>query len=395
MSTRRDFLRASSLISIAPVVPGFLARTARAATTEKDARVLVVVQLDGGNDGINTVIPFADEGYARNRKALRIASDRVLKLNDQVALHPSMRAAAELHESGRLAIVPGVGYPNPNRSHFESMAIWQSARLDPEDRNGPGWLGRGLDETPGTPGSSLYVGAGAAPVALRGRRSQAAAMQGLDEMALEPATAAPRTLAAGPADNDLMGFIRLATLDAYASADRLTALAGGNSDSARYPGTGLAERLRLIARLLKGGHGARVYYTTQSGYDTHSMQLPAHADLLSELSGALKAFLDDLAAAGLADRVLVLGFSEFGRRLEENGSEGTDHGTSGPVLFAGSGVRPGLTGVYPRLTEPEDGDLKTLIDFRQVYATIMEGWLALPAAASLGGSFPPLPFLKV
>ncbi|WP_422923039.1 DUF1501 domain-containing protein [Singulisphaera sp. PoT] len=152
MLSRRSFLnatlRGSSLIALAPTVPGFLARTARATTPERDGRVLVVIQLDGGNDGINTVVPFGDEGYAKHRKVLRLPTDQILKINDQVGLHPSMRAASALLESGRLAIVPGVGYPNPNRSHFQSMAIWQSARLDPEEHDGPGWLGRGLDEMP-------------------------------------------------------------------------------------------------------------------------------------------------------------------------------------------------------------------------------------------------------
>jgi len=164
-TTRRDFfrttLRGSSLIALAPTIPGFLARTARAAVPEAEGRVLVVIQLDGGNDGINTVVPYADEGYARNRKQLRLPVKELLKIDDRLALHPAMRDAARLLETGRLAVVPGVGYPNPNRSHFESMAIWHSARLAPEDRNGPGWLGRGLDEISKSGverASSLFVG---------------------------------------------------------------------------------------------------------------------------------------------------------------------------------------------------------------------------------------------
>src|SRR5579871_2477089 len=144
--TRRAFLKTSTLLALAPTIPGFLARTARAARTERDGRVLVVIQLDGGNDGINTVVPFADDGYARHRKVLRLTKDRLVKVNDQVGLHPSLADAGKLLESGRLAIVPGVSYPNPNRSHFRSMAIWHSARLDPEEHGGFGWLGRALDQ---------------------------------------------------------------------------------------------------------------------------------------------------------------------------------------------------------------------------------------------------------
>jgi uncharacterized protein (DUF1501 family) len=401
MASRRAFLQTalggSSLIALAPAVPGFLARTARAAAPEADGRVLVVVQLDGGNDGINTLIPFADEGYARHREALRVAAGKVLKLDDRVGLHPAMKAAADLLESGRLAVVPGVGYPNPTRSHFESMAVWHSARLDPEERGGPGWLGRAFDAAPGSGGSeapSLYVGAGAVPAALRGRRASAAALERAEELALDPAAAPARALATDDPGDGLMAFVRRSALDAYASADRIAGLARGGDGSARYPASGLGARLRLVARLLKGGHPARVYYTSQSGYDTHAGQLPTHNGLLFELSEALKSFLDDLAAAGLGGRVLVLCFSEFGRRVAENASAGTDHGTSGPVLLAGPGVRAGVAGAYPSLTDLEDGDLKTLVDFRRVYATVLGGWLRLPAASALGGTFDPLPLLR-
>jgi uncharacterized protein (DUF1501 family) len=400
MTTRRDVLRilgGSTLLSLAPTVPSFLARTARAAGPAKDGRVLVVVQLDGGNDGINTVIPFADEGYERHRKALRFAKKDVLKIDDRVGLHPAMRGAAKLLETGRLAIVPGVGYPNPNRSHFDSMAIWQSARLDAEDREGPGWLGRGLDEGPASaegPGSSLFVGPGSVPVALRGRRSVASSLERFDDLTLDPTARPAREVVSQASGEDLAAFVRRSTLDAYASADRLEALAKGRDAAPAYPTTGLATRLRTVARLLKGGHPARVYYTSQSGYDTHAAQSATHYSLLDELSDALLAFLDDLAAAKLADRVIVLGFSEFGRRVAENGSAGTDHGTAGPVFLAGPGVKAGLAGTYPSLTDLDSGDLKMTVDFRRVYATILDGWLGLPGRSALGGAFEPLSLLK-
>lgn len=400
MTTRRDVLKAlggSTLLALSPTVPGFLARTARAASPSKDGRVLVVVQLDGGNDGINTVVPFADEGYAKHRKALRIATKDLLKVDGLVGLHPAMRGSAKLLETGRLAIVPGVGYPNPNRSHFESMAIWQSARLDAEERDGPGWLGRGLDEGPttaGGPGSSLFVGAGSVPVALRGRRSIASSLDRFEDLTLDPSAKASRGIAAGPAGDDLAAFVRRSTLDAYASSDRLAALAQGRDGGPAYPPSGLGTRLRTVARLLKGGHPARIFYTTQSGYDTHAGQSSSHYSLLDELSDALLAFLDDLKASGLDDRVVLLTFSEFGRRVAENGSAGTDHGTAGPVLLAGPNVKAGLHGSYPSLTDLDSGDLKMTVDFRRVYATILDGWLGLPGASALGGPFEPLGLLK-
>jgi uncharacterized protein (DUF1501 family) len=398
MFSRRDFLKHSTLFALAPAVPGFLASTARAARADKDGHLLVVIQLDGGNDGINTVVPFADEGYAKHRKVLRLERNRLVKVNDTVGLHPSLAAAGKLLESGRLAIVQGVSYPNPSRSHFRSMATWHSARLDPEEHGGLGWLGRALDQdrVPAAATASLLVGSGPPPVALRGRRAVASAMEKPEDFALA-AGADPRQVISRqePAD-DLAAFVRRSMLDAYATADRLAEVAKARDAEASYPDSGLGRRLRLIGHLLKVGFGTRVYYTLQSGYDTHNAQLVTHSRLLFELAGALKAFLDDLTAAKLADRVAVLLFSEFGRTVCENGSAGTDHGTAGPVFLAGAGVKAGLVGNTPSLTDldPKHGDLKVGIDFRQVYATVLESWLGLPAQAALGGTFDRLPLFQ-
>jgi uncharacterized protein (DUF1501 family) len=387
MLSRRTFLSRSSLLALAPAVPGFLANTARAAVPQRDGRVLVVVELNGGNDGVNTVVPFADEGYAKHRKTLRLPTDRLVKINDHVGLHPSLRNFGKLFEAGRLLIAQGVSYPNPSRSHFQSLATWHTARLDPEEHTGPGWLGRALDAA-GKASSAMLVGAGPPPVAIRGRRSVASAIERLEDFTLaagaDPRKALPRE---EPAD-DLTAFVQRSMLDAYATADRLRELARG-TDDARYPSTGLAARLRLIARLLKVGLDARVLYTLQPGYDTHSAQLFTHSTLLAELSGALQAFLDDLAAAKLADRVVVLLFSEFGRTARENGSGGTDHGTAGPVFLAGPGIKGGLVGATPSLLDldPKDGDLRRSLDFRQVYATVLRDWLGITPGPILGGAF--------
>lgn len=397
METRRRFLarglRDSTLIALAPTLPGFLARTAQAAGPERDGRILVVLQLDGGNDGINTVVPFKDEGYAKYRKAIRLPEKRLIQINSEVGLHPSMADAGRLLESGRLAIVPGVGYPNPNRSHFRSMAIWQSARLDERDHTGLGWVGRGLDAGPptrdGAP-AAMLIGPDSPPLAIRGRRSISAALDRLDDYALIDKEAETQPIGSSSAGDDLGQFLRRSLLDAYTTADRLEAVAGARGD-APYPESELARRLNLTARLIKAGLGTRVYYLEQGSYDTHGYQIPQHAPLLEELSASLRAFLDDLAEARLADRVLVLVFSEFGRRVAENGSKGTDHGTAGPVLLAGPRVRPGLLGAYPSLTDLVDGDLKMTVDFRRVYATLLEGWLGLASKEALGGAFEPLP----
>jgi uncharacterized protein (DUF1501 family) len=234
------------------------------------------------------------------------------------------------------------------------------------------------------------------PVALRGRRSVASGLTRPEDFLLSPA-ARPGAGADGPAPkDDLAAFVQRNALDAYTTADRMAELLGAKDNGSPYPATALAAHFRLMARLMKAETGTRVYYTRQSGYDTHGGQMQPHARLLGELSGALKAFLDDLAAATLADRVIVLAFSEFGRTVQENGSRGTDHGTAGPVFVAGSRVQAGPVGTTPSLTEldPKHGDLKVGIDFRQVYATVLEDWLGLPARDVLGGKFERLPLFR-
>jgi uncharacterized protein (DUF1501 family) len=393
MHTRRDFLRSASLLALAPTVPGFLARAARAAAPERDRRVLVVVQMDGGNDGLNTVVPFADDNYATLRPNLKVAANRLHKVNDQVGLHPSLGEFAKLLQAGQLAVVPGVGYPNPNRSHFQSMAVWHTARFDPDEQNGLGWLGRALDAGPRPAAGALLVGTEAPPVALRGRRSVAAALNRPEDFALS-ADLDPRALAgaAGP-DDDLAAFVRRSTLDAYATAGRLAAAAAPAGDAA-YPAGGLAERLKLVARLLKADFGTRIFYTIQSGYDTHASQQFTHANLLTELASSVKAFLADLAAAKLAERVTVLCFSEFGRTVKENASGGTDHGTAGPVFLAGPNVKAGLVGTMPSLTDLVAGEPKMTTDFRAIYAGVLDHWLGLPAEATLAGRFTPPPLFR-
>jgi uncharacterized protein (DUF1501 family) len=394
MYTRRDFLKQASLLALAPTIPGFLARTARAAMPERDGRILVVVELNGGNDGINTVVPFADEGYAKHRPTLRLAKDRLVKVNDQVGLHPSLQNFGKLLEAGQLVIAQGVSYPNPSRSHFQSMATWHTARLDPEEHKGPGWLGRGLDSA-GKGASALLVGSGPPPVAIRGRRSIASAIERIEDFSLASGADPRKALVKEEPPEDLAAFVQRSMLDAYATADRLQQVTGGTDDS-RYPQNGLGSRLQLIARLLKVGLDTRVFYTLQPGYDTHSAQNFTHSNLLFELSAALKAFLDDLAAAKLADRVVVLLFSEFGRTVRENGSSGTDHGTAGPVFLAGPGIKGGLVGDTPSLLDldPKDGDLRRSLDFRQVYAAVLQQWLGLSAKEALGDAFEALPLFR-
>jgi uncharacterized protein (DUF1501 family) len=387
MLTRRAFLKSTSLLALAPTLPVFLARTGRAADPVKAAPVLVVVQLDGGNDALNTVVPHADPEYAKLRPTLKIAAKELVKVNDSVGLHPSLKPLDELLQKGRLAVIPGVTYPNPNRSHFRSMAIWQTAKFDPEDHQGYGWLGRALDAGGG---NSALVGAGTVPTALRARRSVALSLTRPDDLLLNDVAAAKQALGADAKD-DLLAFVRRQAADGYGAAEKMAAQA--RASDAVYPATRLAERLRLAAGLLKSDLGARVFYTVQGSYDTHASQTFNHASLLREFGDAVKAFFADLDQAKLSDRVVLLAFSEFGRTIKENGSAGTDHGTAGCVFVAGGAVKGGLVGTMPSLTDLEQGEPKMTTDFRGIYATVLDKWLNCPSEPILGAKFEHLPLL--
>lgn len=388
MLNRRSLLKHSSLFALGPTVPAFLAQAAQAVADAKASnRKLVIIQLDGGNDGINTVVPFADEGYAKHRKNLRIQSDRLLKINDQVGLHPAMRGARELLDDGQLAIVQGVGYPNPNRSHFRSMAIWHTARFHESEHNDYGWAGRALDGAKRQAGANaIYVGHEKIPIALRGRRCIATSLLNADDLniRLPVDTSSSQSFAA---DTDITAFVNRTVTNAYVTSAELEAAAKAPANDARYPDTRLGHRMKLIAQLIKTDQPTHIYYTSQAGYDTHSIQIPAHFRLLSELSSAVKAFIDDVSASGLSGDVVLMTFSEFGRRVSENGSIGTDHGTAGPVFLAGRPIQAGLHGTTPSMTNLEDGDLRMNVDFRSVYHDLLTNWLELPSSGVLGDEF--------
>jgi uncharacterized protein (DUF1501 family) len=399
MFSRREFLKTSSLVSLSPLVPTVWARLAHAAAAAPDGKALVVIQLDGGNDGLNTVVPFADEVYHRSRDKLRLEPDRLHKLDDRTALHESMKAAKELFDDGRLAIVQSVGYPNPDRSHFRSMRIWQTARFDDAAHSQYGWLGRALDDARfdiGNEASAIYVGHEEVPVSLWGRRSVATAVSRADDLKLTLpfATRAATKPIVDTRTENLQQFVTQQLDLSFAAAERF-ARSTAATTPASYPDTQLATRLKLIAQLLRSGSQARVYYTQQSGYDTHAVQIYTHAGLLRELSAALKAFLDDLRGSELSERVVVLAFSEFGRRVTENASAGTDHGAAGPVLLAGTPFHGGLHGDAPNLADLDAGDVKSTTDFRQIYATLLDQWLEIPSIGILGEEFAALPLIRI
>jgi uncharacterized protein (DUF1501 family) len=416
-STRREFIQmglgSSTLLACGATVPAFLARSALAAPAgdRSTGRVLVVLELNGGNDGLNTVVPYGDDAYRKHRPKLQIAAGSLHKVDDHVGLHPALGGLSELLKKRKLAIVQSVGYPNANRSHFESMAIWQTAALQPDDQ-ASGWLNRGVGRrTAATEGdgAAMHIGDTELPRALAGDALDVPSLTRLDQVVRRlgvpdrAGAAAQRAaldriarLSRGAAGSHLQ-FVQRSQVVTYASSARIEEiLRSSRSDQAtNYPDSGLAQRLKLVAQLIKAGLSTSIYYVQLDGFDTHQNQLEAHTALLTEFGQSLSAFFEDLERAGEEKRVILLAFSEFGRRLTENASRGTDHGTAAPVFLAGPAVHSGLHGPYPNLTELQDGDPRHAIDFRRIYATVLDRWLGCPSRLVLGQEFAQLPLIDV
>jgi len=436
LQTRREFLRSTVLGSaLSWTVPTFLADTfmalhgeaADSATqivTGKDDTILVVLQMAGGNDGLNTVIPYANDYYHNARPRLGQTADKVLKLNGEIGLHGAMSGFKNLYDSGNLAVVQGVGYPNPNRSHFRSTEIWQTAS-DSDVINKYGWLGRYFDNA--CPGADPTIGVvvgrqlpesffAKTPKGIcfdnpqnyrfmspeHPRPGQTDMTETAYEKLNENGMAASddnsgATIGSLSAGMPMQGgkavdFIERTAMDAQISSDQVRSIAARVQNQVAYPNSGFANSLKLVAKLIGGGLPTRVYYVSQGGYDTHTNQIATQQRLLADLGDSLKAFVDDMRAQGNLQRVLVMTFSEFGRRVNENANGGTDHGAAAPMFIVGNQVKAGLLGKYPSLA-PQDlyeGDIRYNVDFRQVYAGILEDWLKTKSAPILGKQFEPL-----
>jgi uncharacterized protein (DUF1501 family) len=422
---RRDFLRgAFSAVGVGALAPAWLARATRAqeqvppdprdATDPRD-KILVVLELAGGNDGLNTVVPFEDDRYHQARPTLRIDSKEVLRLDDRVGLHPSLAPLHERFPRGEIAVVQGVGYPGASRSHFRSMEIWHAARVEgPASRTG--WLGRWADvaETEASSPALLVHLGRELPLAMRREQAHPLVFDGPETFSLAPdprfrddrprlveafrricgcERAAALDAGAGPRPPAYVETVRSTAASAVASADEVLASFERGKNAVSYPG-GFAQRLALVARMIAGGMTTRVYYVSLGGFDTHSRQKGAHANLLSTYAGAVDAFFDDLEALGRAKDVLLVSFSEFGRRVAENGSAGTDHGTAGPMFLVGPAVAGGVHGDPPDLEHLVDGDPTFGVDFRSVYAAVIRDWLGGNPPDVLGAEIPPLPLLR-
>jgi uncharacterized protein (DUF1501 family) len=404
MFTRRQFLtrtlQGSSLLALGSVVPEFIANTGRAAEAGKDT-VLVVIEMNGGNDGLNTVIPYEDDAYHKARKTLRLTKEQVVRLNDQLGLNPGMNSFRPMWEQKQLCVVQGVGYPNPDRSHFESMDIWQTA--DPRRSIKTGWLGRAVNDLQGHGGfvPIMHIGAGRQPPAVQGTPGGAVSInngqpfklnlgggtiaQRQARRKLVEEVSAPQK---GESADDILQFVRLRQLKTITSAERLQELLSKQPmQPARFGGGALPAQLQLVASLIVTGFGTRIFYVMIDGFDTHSTQAEGHRQLLAQVADGIAGMFNTLKNGGHDKRVLAMTYSEFGRRVQENGSKGTDHGAASCLFVAGPALKGGIVGEHPSLKDLDQGDLKYAIDFRRVYATLLDRWLRCDSKAVLGAKF--------
>lgn len=389
MLSRRKFLKltgagavlAMGYASVPIFVTKAFASTQPGAAAAGGNRSLVIIELSGGNDGLNTVVPFEDSQYYNLRPNIAIPQNQVLKLKDGLGLHPQMGALHKMYQDGKVAVVQGVGYPNPNFSHFESADIWYSAQPGLGSAARSGWLGRYLDNAPfakaatfsGDNASALYTQTTIVP-----------AFYGLDQYSFQEFNyysddsqtrlQVARNIYQQAQTSPLAEFIRASALDAVNTAEVIQKQIKEDGRGKGYPETDLGYQLEAVGQVLKAGLDFRVFYVKISGFDTHSNQPDYHASLLQDLSDSLAAFYADLRQAGLGGNVTTMTFSEFGRRPEENGY-GTDHGSAQPMFIVGDSVRGGIYGQAPSLTNLDDDNLKYNLDFRQVYANVLDGWL--------------------
>jgi uncharacterized protein (DUF1501 family) len=387
--------------------------------TGKDGTILIVLQMAGGNDGLNMIVPFADDAYHRARPRLSLPADQILKIDNYVGLNPKLAGLKSLYDEGHVAIVQGVGYPNPNRSHFRSTEIWQTAS-DADRTLNEGWIGRYFDNCCGGPDPTVGVAIGeetpqafaaknptgvtfSRPEQFRFRPSEPdGGRMSAEEMLFrqlnetaggEEAVAAPDGASVGAingktkSDLSTLDFLQRTALDAQLSSDKILAIARKSKSTVTYPQGQLAASLNIIARMIGGGLPTRVYYASQGGFDTHAGQINAHQRLMTEFNDAVAAFVSDLKQQGNFERVLLMTFSEFGRRVQENANGGTDHGAAAPMFVLGGAIKPGLFGKYPSLTDLDHGDLKFNADFRSVYGTVLDRWLKAPSQTVLGRKF--------
>ncbi len=415
LKSRRDFLKDLTMISATLTAPTFLVRSLRGAQGFRigSGRILVVIELAGGCDGLNTIVPYTNDLYYQARPTLAIDPQSVLPINDELGFHPSLTGFKELYDSGNMTIVQGVGYPNPNRSHFRSRDIWHTAEAEEVGSNG--WLAKYFDSIQGS-GSlqGINIG-GRVPKAMISESGSSPSIRSIDTYQLKTdprypedeanKNAAFQSILSEPPTlfPPFQEYVTQTVLNAtFSSAEILEGQDNYNS-TIEYPKTAFASNLKTIAQIIAADIGVTVFYATISGFDTHASQVVptapntgTHADLLETVSSAVKAFWDDMREMSMENDVLIMSFSEFGRRLSENASDGTDHGTANQMFLFGETIQPGLYSKQPSLALQDldpIGDMLHDVDFRSVYSTVLSNWLKVDPAPLIGEPWPILPLL--
>ena len=366
---------------------------------------VVVLQLSGGNDALNTVIPYADQNYYDNRQYLGIPENEVLHLDDKLGLNPAMGPIKSLWDEGKVAVINGIGYPSPNRSHFRSMDVWHTA--EPNDIAPEGWLGqavRDLDPKGENVVTGVNFGRGL-PRAMYAKDVPVASVGNLDTYGLMPDIKDERARAialeafsqiyGGSGKDTISQFISQVGMDALKGADILRTAPGAYSSSIEYADNPIAENMKNIAQVMFADVGTRIFYTQHGSFDTHANELASHAKLWNEVSTAVADFMDDLKEHGKDKDTVVLMFSEFGRRIRDNGA-GTDHGSGGVAFVIGGDVNGGFYGDFPSLRDEDqlEGDMHFNNDFRITYSTILDRWLGLDPVSITNGNFEQFDFVS-
>ncbi len=412
MLTRRDVLKGSLVaVSGGIFMPNIFERALNIAASDHAlaasaaaGRTLIIIQLAGGNDGLNTVVPYQDSQYYAVRPTIGVKQGDALPLNDRLAFHPNLSELKGIWDRGKLAIVESVGYDHPSLSHFQAMDIWQTA--DPTQARHSGWLStlvQGAVDTDGHPLGALALGA-ALPPALCCPPVPPPVVSQPDtyrvlpdprhaQLSIERYDTLSKLYTSYQAPAPYAALLESTSESAAMSSASLQQISSSYQPSVTYPSTPLADGLKLFAAMINGKQNLRIGYILLGGFDTHADELQHHPQLMQTLSQAVGAFVSDLEAKGTDGDTLILTWSEFGRRVAENSSGGTDHGTAAPLFVLGGGVKGGVYGEPPNLTDLDYGNLKFAVDYRSVYATVLERWLEADSTAVLGQTFNQLPLL--
>lgn len=394
--TRRDFFKFSALASASLMIPNFIRELQAKEAVEKfvasGAKKLVIVQLSGGNDGLNTVVPFKNDIYYSSRNSIAIKENDVLKITDELGFNPAISKFKSLYESGYLSVINNVGYPNPDRSHFRSMDIWQSAS-DSSKYVTSGWIGRYLDSECAeckNPYTAIEVN-DSLSLALKGEKNNGIAVENPERFFVSTSEKYFNDIAQankGNHDDENVSYLYKTIVEATSSAEYVYKTSKIYKSKIEYPKGQFSANLKTIAELIGSGIDTKVFYVSLGGFDTHIGQNGKQENLLKELSEGLYSFTEDLKGNNMLNDVFIMTFSEFGRRVKQNASGGTDHGTANNIfVINGNLKKPGFYNSAPDLTNLDNGDLKYEIDFRSIYAEILSKWLNVNDRKILGGSF--------